>query len=64
MILRMVDYLRHRLITEPKPSKTYIIRVSYVEIYNEEIIDLLSIRKGTTVEIVENTNKQMEMKNV
>jgi len=32
--------------------------------YKEEIIDLLSIRKGAKIEIVENRSKEMEMKNV
>jgi hypothetical protein len=40
------------------------LRVSYIDIFEEEIIDLLSIRKGVSVEIAEESDKQTVLKNL
>ena len=41
-----------------------ILRVSYVDIHKEEVIDLLSIRKGVAVEVTESKDHQISLSNV
>lgn len=41
-----------------------MLRVSYIDIFEEEVIDLLTIRKGVNVDITEGKDKQIILKNI
>ena len=46
MIGRLVDYMALKLEAENRINTAYLLRVSYVEVCQEEIIDLLEVRRG------------------
>lgn len=46
MIGRLVDYMTLKLEAENRTNTAYLLRVSYVEVCQEEIIDLLEVRRG------------------
>jgi hypothetical protein len=64
---RIVDHLTCKLYSE-EARRRLVLRVSYVEIWQEEVIDLLSIRRGVVVQVVEGkdqtTLRHVEMKTI
>lgn len=54
----------HSLTLERVGSKEYLVRASYLEIYNEDIRDLLSKNPNTKLEMKENADKGVYIKDL
>jgi len=51
IVSRLFDYLMHKLADES--DRTHLLRASYVDVCEEEIIDLLGVRRGQVMTVAE-----------